>query len=160
MDYEIRRGTVADVERLKPLWAALRDHHASLPEMGPVRSLDRSGRRRRQQYVEWLSGDAHTLLLAERCVEPIGYAVVSVDPHGRATWDVGDRVAELETLSVLESARGSGVGTALTEAALRVATDAGAGAVFVGVAHTNESAIRFYEREGFEPFYALMIRRS
>ena len=30
----------------------------------------------------------------------------------------------------------------------------------VGVAHTNADAIRFYEREGFEPFYVLMLRVS
>jgi len=28
----------------------------------------------------------------------------------------------------------------------------------VGVAHTNAAAIRFYEREGFVPFYVLMLR--
>jgi ribosomal protein S18 acetylase RimI-like enzyme len=30
--------------------------------------------------------------------------------------------------------------------------------VLVGVAHTNEDALRFYEREGFKPFYVLMTR--
>jgi ribosomal protein S18 acetylase RimI-like enzyme len=30
--------------------------------------------------------------------------------------------------------------------------------VAVGVAHTNADAIRFYEREGFKPFYVLMLR--
>jgi ribosomal protein S18 acetylase RimI-like enzyme len=28
----------------------------------------------------------------------------------------------------------------------------------VGVAHSNTDAIRFYEREGFEPFYVQLIR--
>jgi ribosomal protein S18 acetylase RimI-like enzyme len=157
VDFEVRRGSLDDVDRLKPLWQALRDHHATLAEMGPVRSVAASWERRRAQYLEWLAGEAHTLLLAERDGEPIGYAVVSVESHGPATWDVGDRVAEIETLSVLDSERGAGVGRALTEASLETA---GADAVFVGVAHTNEAAIRFYEREGFEPFYTLMIRRS
>ena len=75
-----------------------------------------------------------------------------------ATWDVGDRIAEIETLSVLPTERGTGVGRALTDAAIEVARETGVEAVFVGVAHSNEGAIRFYEREGFEPFYALMVR--
>ena len=77
---------------------------------------------------------------------------------GAATWDVGDRTAEIETLSVLESERGHGVGRALTEACAELAAEAGARSVLVGVAHSNERAIGFYEREGFEPFYVSLIR--
>lgn len=112
MDFAVRAGTIDDVERLEPLWHALRDHHVTLPEMLPPRTRDES-------------------------------------------WAVRKRTS----LSVLESERGSGVGQALTEAAAKVARDAGAEALFVGVAHSNEGAIRFYEREGFESFYVLLVRR-
>ena len=158
MDYEIRRGTVEDVERLEPLWQALRSHHATLPAMRPVRTPETSWAHRRRQYLEWLAGDDHTLLLAERDGEPIGYAVVSVERSTAATWDVGERIAELETLSVLEAERGAGVGRALTDAAMEAATADGAEAFTVGVAHTNDDAIRFYEREGFTPFYVLLLK--
>lgn len=86
--------------------------------------------------------------------------MVAISDHGPATWNVGEHVAEIETLSVLEAERGGGVGRALAEAAAEVAEAARAGAAFVGVAHTNADAIRFYEREGFEPFYVLMVRRD
>jgi ribosomal protein S18 acetylase RimI-like enzyme len=125
--------------------------------MPPVRSLEASWEHRRSQYLDWLSGDRHTLLVAERDRELIGYAMVSVN-EGAATWDVGNPTAEIETLSVLESERGGGVGRALAEAAVETAREAGARAVSVGVAHTNADAIRFYQREGFEPFYVLMLR--
>jgi ribosomal protein S18 acetylase RimI-like enzyme len=157
VDFVIRRGDRDDVDRLEALWRALRDHHATLPAMPPVRSLEASWEYRRRQYLDWLSQGEHTLLLAERDGEPIGYAVVSVG-GGAATWDVGDRTVEIETLSVLESERGKGVGRALTDAAAGVATEAGAGSVLVGVAHSNEDALRFYEREDFRPFYVLLIR--
>ena len=52
----------------------------------------------------------------------------------------------------------AGASAALTEAAADVAAEAGARAMLVGVAHSNEDAIRFYEREGFEAFYVLLIR--
>jgi ribosomal protein S18 acetylase RimI-like enzyme len=157
VDFVVRRGGLEDVDRLEPLWRALRDHHASLPEMPPTKSLEDSWSYRRSQYLDWLSKDGYTLLLAERDGEPIGYAVVSLG-GGAATWDVGDRTAEIETLSVLASERGHGVGRALTEACAELAAEAGAGSVLVGVAHSNERAIGFYEREGFEPFYVSLIR--
>ena len=160
MDFEVRRGTAEDIDRLEPLWLALHGHHATLASMQPVRTPAASWERRRGQYLEWLAKDDYTLLIAERDGEAIGYAVVSISDHGPATWDVGDNVAEIETLSVLESERGAGVGRALTDAAVDVAKAAGGRATFVGVAHTNADAIRFYEREGFDPFYVLMIRRS
>jgi ribosomal protein S18 acetylase RimI-like enzyme len=156
VDFVVRRGGRGDIDRLGELWRALRDHHASLPEMPPTKSLADSWAYRRGQYLDWLSKDEFTLLLAERDGEPIGYAMVSLG-GGAATWDVGERTVEIETLSVLESERGHGVGRALTDAAIELAAEAGAGSVLVGVAHSNSDAIRFYEREGFEPFYVSLI---
>lgn len=158
VDFVVRVGTTDDVERLEPLWHALRDHHVTLREMLPARTPQESWGVRRRTYESWLAKDGYTLLIAERDGEPIGYSVVAVTEDLPATWDVGDRIAEIETLSVLESERGSGVGQALTDAAVRTAREAGVEAVFVGVAHSNGGAIRFYEREGFKPFYALMVR--
>ena len=158
VDFVVRQGTIDDVERLEPLWHALRDHHVTLPEMLPARTREQSWDVRRRTYEDWLAKDGYTLLIAERDGEPIGYTVVSVSEELPATWDVGDRIAEIETLSVLPTERGTGVGRALTDAAIEVARETGVEAVFVGVAHSNEGAIRFYEREGFEPFYALMVR--
>jgi len=59
---------------------------------------------------------------------------------------------------VLESERGGGVGKALMDAADEVATEAGASALAVGVAHTNEDELRFYEREGYRPFYVTLMK--
>jgi ribosomal protein S18 acetylase RimI-like enzyme len=157
VDFVVRRGGRDDVGRLEPLWRALREHHVTLPAMRPVRSPEDSWEYRRSQYLDWLSQDGYVLLFAERGHELIGYAVVSLG-EGAATWDLGEPTAEIETLSVLESERGKGVGGALIQAATDVATEAGADTVLVGVAHSNGEAIRFYEREGFEPFYVSLIR--
>jgi len=157
VDFVVRRGGLDDVDRLGELWRALRDHHASLPEMPPTKSLEESWAYRRAQYRDWLAKAGYTLLLAERDGEPIGYAVVSLG-GGAATWDVGDRTVEIETLSVLESERGQGVGRALTDAAVELAAESGAASILVGVAQSNAEAIRFYEREGFEPFYVSLIK--
>ena len=76
---------------------------------------------------------------------------------GPATWDIGERVAELETLAVLAEERGGGVGAGLMEASRAWSRRRGAEAISVGLAHTNEGAQRFYERVGFTPFYLQMV---
>ena len=157
MDFEVRRGGVEDVERLEPLWRALWAHHVALPEMPPTRTAEAAWEIRSRQYRDWLTRDEYTLLLAERDGRAVGYAVVSIGDGG-VTWDVGAKAAEIETLSVLETERGSGVGKALMDAAEEVANEAGVGTLIVGVAHTNAGALRFYEREGYSPFYVTLMK--
>ena len=67
--------------------------------MPPVRSPEDSWKFRKRQYLSWLSQEGHLLLVAERGSELIGYAVMSLG-EGAATWDLGERTAEIETLSV------------------------------------------------------------
>jgi GNAT superfamily N-acetyltransferase len=119
--------------------------------VAPVRDFADSWRRRRAQYEGWLAGEDALLLVAERDQRPVGYALVTVG-DGPATWDVGERVVEIETLAVLPEERSAGVGHALIEEVERVARDRGAEGMAVGLVHTNASALRFYEREGFGLF--------
>ena len=50
VDFEIRHGSADDIDRLEPLWYALRDHHATLPEMRPKRERGESWAHRSRQY--------------------------------------------------------------------------------------------------------------
>jgi GNAT superfamily N-acetyltransferase len=95
-------------------------------------------------------------MIAERDGRAVGYAMLTAGP-GAATWDLGDTVVELETLSVLPEERGSGVGAALMDASREWARERGVRTINVGLAHTNVGARRFYEREGFTPFYLAMV---
>ena len=145
------------IGELEPLWADLHEHHRTIAAgVAGVRPLEESWRHRRRQYEGWLGGEDAVLLIAERAGRAVGYALLTVGP-GAATWDLGERVAELETLAVLADERGVGVGAALVEASRAWARERGAGAIGVGLAHTNEGARRFYEREGFAPFYLEMV---
>ena len=146
---------IGDLERL---WRALYEHHRGIAEgVSGVRPFEDSWRQRRGQYRGWLEGDTDAVLLvAERDGRAVGYAMLTAGP-GAATWDLGDRVAEIETLSVLPDERGSGVGAALMEASRRWALERGVRTIAVGLAHTNVGAKRFYEREGFTPFYLDMV---
>jgi GNAT superfamily N-acetyltransferase len=148
-------GRVADLE---PLWRALYEAHREIAEaVAGVRPFEDTWRQRQGQYREWLEGDSDAvLLIAERDGLAVGYAMLTAS-GGAATWDLGEVVVEIETLSVLAPERGSGVGAELMEAARRWAVDRGARTILVGLAHTNVDARRFYEREGFTPFYLDMV---
>ena len=157
-ELQIRRGGIADIEQLAPLWEAMWSHHATLPQMPEMRDVGASWQMRAEQYREWLGDDGHALLLAERNGEPVGYTVVSIGGAAPSWGGLGEKTAEIESLSVLERERGSGVGAELTRAAIDFARDGGADSILVAAAHSNEGALGFYRREGFEDFYVLLSR--
>ncbi len=144
------------VDELQSLWADMHAHHAGLGEMPPVRTVEESWHRRRAQYVAWLEDGEAQLLIAEDDGPPVGYAMLRIG-EGAPTWNIGESVAELESLSVAAGARSQGVGQQLVSAARAAATAAGADRMLVGLAHSNAPALRFYERAGFTPFYLLMV---
>jgi GNAT superfamily N-acetyltransferase len=146
---------IADLE---PLWRSLYEHHRGIADgVAGVRPYEDTWRQRQGQYRGWLGGEEEAgLLIAERGERAVGYAFLTAGP-GAATWDLGDRVAELETLAVLADERGGGVGAALVEEGRRWARERGAGTLAVGLAYTNEGARHFYERQGFTPFYLEMV---
>jgi ribosomal protein S18 acetylase RimI-like enzyme len=69
----------------------------------------------------------------------------------------GDRIAELESLAVAEHARGAGVGAELMRECREILRAQGISFWAVGVVESNAGAVRFYEREGFRPFYRNML---
>jgi GNAT superfamily N-acetyltransferase len=143
---------------LEPIWRALYEHHREISAgVAKVRPYEATWRQRQGQYRGWLGGEeAAVLLIAERGERAVGYAFLTAGP-GAATWDFGDRAAELETLAVLADERGGGVGAALVDQGRRWARERGVTAIGVGLAHTNEDARRFYEREGWRLFYLEMV---
>jgi len=99
---------------------------------------------RRAKYLRWLEDPETFFLVAEED----GYAFVTVGPP-YASWTTGDRIAALETLSVLPERRGCGVGAALIEAAWERLAERGVEDMAITTTVTNVDSHRFYEREGF-----------
>jgi ribosomal protein S18 acetylase RimI-like enzyme len=153
----IERGGVEQIDELEPLWTSLQDHHAELDAVPAIRARDDSWSRRRRQYERWLSERGGYLFIARDGERAVGYLMLRLG-DGPATWEIGDRAGEVETLAVLPEARSSGVGKALIDAAAVLAESEGVTALGVGVAHSNAGALRFYERVGFKPFYVEMLR--
>ncbi|MFY1651321.1 GNAT family N-acetyltransferase [Solwaraspora sp. WMMB762] len=92
---------------------------------------------------ELVASDASTLLIARREGEIVGALtlVMFPIPTGRRAW--------IEDVVVDESARGLGVGAALTQEAVRLAREAGARTVDLTSRPSRAAANRLYERLGF-----------
>jgi len=150
---------LAELDRLEPLWSALRLHHAAVaPGFGPPRERADSWSRRRKEYERWLAEPGAFALVAERSSKPLGYAMVH-QRHGSSTWPLSEPAAELETLSVLPSERGQGIGSALLGAVQAELTASGITALSLLAVAGNDQAVHFYERHGFETA-AVWMRRD
>ena len=92
----------------------------------------------------------------------IGYALVAVEPDGDVlwsdTWQVGDKVAELETMYLLPEERGRGLGGLLLDTVEAELEERGIPDLAIGAVPGNTGALRFYERRGFRPTWTIVTR--
>jgi ribosomal protein S18 acetylase RimI-like enzyme len=155
-------AAVEQLDAVEPLWNALQEHHARLtPNLGgstPEREPAEAWRRRRAKYVRWLEEPEAFFVIAEDGERPIGYAFVTVG-SGYAAWQTGDRLAELETLSVLPEHRDRGVGTELLEAVWGRLAELGVEDLVITTAKTNVDSHRFYERHGFTQGFVVYYQK-
>jgi len=158
VDLVVAELQVGEIDRVAHLFKELVEFHGEVVKGAwPVRTPEEAWALRRRQYLEWLGkGSARMFAAVPADGEPLGYAVLSVKP-AMASWDVGSRVGELETLAVAETARGRGIGTMLIEACREKLRAEGIRHWAVGVVEVNEDAIRLYERFGFRPYYREML---
>jgi ribosomal protein S18 acetylase RimI-like enzyme len=157
----VAEAGVAEVERLEPLWRSMVEHHRALVgHEWPVRDAGEAWTLRRIQYLDWLRDGTATLFTAaaDPSGELVGYAMLRFAPAG-PTWELGRETGEVESLAVLGSARGAGVGSALLAACRAALRERGVEYWSVSVVEANAAAVRLYEREGFRPFYRHLLGR-
>ena len=160
---EVRVATAADLHLVEPLWIAVHHRHAeTMPELAPFVGDDESWAVRKGLYEELLVKPDTLLLLAFDGSAAIGYGLAHVmaleDSWIPDTWQTGQRIGELESLSVLPEYRGSGLGSVLLdqlEAHLRAR---GARDLILGVLPGNDDAIRLYQRRGYRPTWLYLSR--
>jgi GNAT superfamily N-acetyltransferase len=96
------------------------------------------------------------VLVARDADRLLGYAMIrAADAAG--SWQWGDQVGTLETLVVAGSARGTGTGRELLEAARERMAEWGAQVMIISVIAGNEGAVRFYRREGASDYLRTLI---
>ena len=152
-----------ELATIEPLWNSLHEHHSRLsPTIGgraPKRDLPDAWRHRREKYERWLEDPETFFILAEDGEDiPVGYAFVTVGPT-LAGWDTGDRLAELETLSVLPGRRSGGIGTRLLEEVWNRLSERGVDDLMITTATTNVDSHRFYEHHGFASSFVIYYRQ-
>ena len=159
MPVTIVRAGPDRVPDLEAASRAMHRHHVSVdPEIPgiPTRDEDAWWALRSSYYRAWLAGGEAFALIAEEDGRAIGYAIVTFhaadDSHA-----TGERFAELQSLAVIEEARGGGLGTALLHEVYRQVRSEGVEEMVIGVLATNEPAMRLYEREGFRPWVVLTM---
>ena len=150
------RGSQTDLPSLKPLWLSVhRRHVESMPELAPYVSDTQSWAARSEMYSALLIKPDTVLLLAHLDDKLIGYGlahVMAVEETWVAdTWQTGRRIGEIESLAVIPSYRGRGIGTRLLAALETELENVGVRDLILGVLPGNSGAIRLYERGGYRP---------
>ncbi len=155
-DVMIVRASAERIQELEPLWKALHAQHLSVdPELPgiPMRSPEDAWERRRDLYQAWLSEKDAILLIAGHRGRAVGYALAHMR-EADESWDTRGRLGVLESIAVLPEMRRRGVGRQLMSALYGELRTLGVTVLEIGVVATNESAKRFYERQGFAPWVA------
>jgi GNAT superfamily N-acetyltransferase len=98
------------------------------------------------------------VIVARRRSTAVGYSVAHLHMGPDDTWPTGVRIGEVESLAVLPSERGHGIGTLLLDCAEAALDSLGARDVMIGILVGNHDALRFYERRGMAPAIVKLLR--
>lgn len=161
--YVVERGDLGDVRLLEALWVAVHHQHQhAMPGLRPYVSDATTWRERRLLYEQLFAEHDPVLLLGRHQGELAGYALGYTMPATGTwladTWATGDRIGEVESLSVLPDHRGRGLGSRLLEELHERLRDQGARDLIVGALAGNTDAIRLYQRHGYQPTWLYLSR--
>jgi ribosomal protein S18 acetylase RimI-like enzyme len=161
--WQLRTGSAADLDLVEPLWVAVHHRHIeSMPQLAPYVDDTETWRARRELYEELLAKPDTLMLLAFADDEPIGYGLTHALPVAGSwiedTWRTGDRIGEIESLSVLPSYRGTGLGSELLERLEAHLHGLGIEDLMLGALAGNADAIRLYERRGYQPTWLYLSK--
>jgi ribosomal protein S18 acetylase RimI-like enzyme len=155
----IELAGVDQVDRVRELWLALHRHESDVsPEHRLVANEALSWQLRRALYVDRLSSETGFLALALSGESVVGYAFACFEDGPDDTFPVGDRYAELYSLSVAPSLRGHGIGTQLLDFVDRELARQSIHDLRVVVMAGNADAQRLYERRGLRVGELVMYR--
>jgi ribosomal protein S18 acetylase RimI-like enzyme len=132
----VRRATVADLDRIAPLFDAYRQFYGQVQDLALAREFLR----------ERLEQDQSVIFLA---LAPDGSAAGFTQLYPSFSSASAKRIFILNDLFVDTAARRGGVGRALLEGAADFGRSAGAVRLTLSTAHTNTPAQSLYEANGW-----------
>jgi GNAT superfamily N-acetyltransferase len=154
---------VCELHLVEPLWVAVHHRHAeSMPQLGPYVSDAQTWSVRRAMYEELLDKPDTLLLMAFVGETAVGYGLAHMlavdDTWIPDTWQTGSRIGEIESLSVVQHMRGSGLGSELLTRLEDHLLALGVNDVILGALPGNSDAIRLYERRGYQATWLYLSR--
>jgi ribosomal protein S18 acetylase RimI-like enzyme len=156
--FEIRDPRAEEVEELIDLDLALPEHQRRSPVFGGAGEWTRDDSR--EEWLKTLAGSDEKILIGAHEGRPV--ACWALVPAERSSEHRGllrpDRACHLGFAATLPEFRGSGIGVALTDAALAWAIDEGYPAMITDWRVTNVLASRFWPRRGFRLSFLRLYR--
>jgi ribosomal protein S18 acetylase RimI-like enzyme len=157
-DVQISDGDADQIDRLRPVFLTLHDHHRAFSAVALTEPAERAWTERASTYAEYFVSGRALLHLATHREQCVGYALTVVHDTNDDTFPMAPRYAELYTLAVLPEWRGSGLGSRLMDAVDAALQDAGIPNLTVAVMAGNNDAVRFYQRRGLVPGEIMLYR--
>lgn len=148
LETKVELGGTGCVDEVRNLWLELHRHERSVAPALPLVPDELSWSRRRSLYIRWLELEQGFLALARNRACVVGYVFVRLDEGSDDTFPVGERYAELYSLSVAPAWRGRGIGSLLLDFVDSELASRGIHDLSVAVMVGNSGAQRLYERRG------------
>ena len=144
-----REVGVSQIDGVRPLWEELNTHHALLLQRFGDELRQRTFESRKQELLAKAKGAQLKIDLVNMASggAPLAYCISSIS---------AGNVAEIDSIFVKESSRGSGIGTELMNRALAWLDASGATSRIISIAYGNDDAQAFYARFGFYPRSVLL----
>lgn len=162
-EVEIVEGSAERLDDVASLWRAMHEHDAEVAagvrEIAAFRGAEDAWQRRRDEFERSMQAGDAWLLIAEREGSPVGFAFVRIR-DGDRSFETGERMGELEALSVEPELRRWGIGSLLMEELERRLAAAGIGFIGLAVIAGNEDALSFYRRWGMVPSHIRCLGRT
>jgi len=134
-------GSAELLDRIQPLWAELRLHHADIGGPWKQEFLDSNFDKRKAGLIaKGMRG--LLVLLAMNGDQAVGYCVSTIDSTGRG---------EIDSLFITETHRRNGLGRRLVRQSMDWLTGHTAKPIVVSVLAGNDEAAALYASFGFQP---------
>lgn len=156
--FEIRAPDPGEIDLLIELDLALPEHQRASPVFSGIGLPSRE--ESREEWVSTFADDDEHILIGAREGRPVAcWAVVPVE-RSRAHTGLArpENASFLGFAATLPEARGSGIGVALTQAALAFSADRGYSTMVTDWRVTNLLASRFWPRRGFRTSFLRLYR--
>ena len=136
---EFIRGGRELLNDVKPLWESLNEHHKGKSPYFAKKYEDFTFEKRTEKFME-KDDRIMNIDLIKKYDAYVGYSITTIDSK---------KEGEIESLFLLYSCRGLGLGDMLMERAIEWLDSNGAVKKIIGVAVGNEDVLEFYKRHGF-----------